>query len=55
MKRLGFKYDGLADMKLMRGAKNVPLYHLAFFSRHDLGMKLWREAVKSSDPQRNLF
>jgi len=56
MRRLGFLYDGLADMKLIRSTdKNLPLYHLAFFSRKELGMKLWREAMKSSDLQRRLF
>lgn len=56
MRRLGFLYDGSADMKLIRSTdKNLPLYHLAFFSRSELGMKLWREAMKSSDLQRRLF
>jgi len=56
MKRLGFLYDGLADMKLVRSTeRNLPLYHLAFFSRSELGMKLWREAMRSSDLQRRLF
>jgi len=56
MKRLGFLYDGSVDMKLIRSTdKNLPLYHLAFFSRHELGQKLWRGAKESSDPQRKLF
>lgn len=56
MKRLGFLYDGAADMKLIRSTdKNLPLYHLAFFSRNELGLKLWKEAMKSSDSQRRLF
>lgn len=56
LRDLGFKYDGLTDMKLVRSTdKNLPLYHLAFFSRHELGLKLWREAVKFSNPQRELF
>lgn len=56
MKDLGFLYDGLADMKLMRSTdRNLPLYHLALFSRNDLGLKLWKEAMKSSNPQRKLF
>lgn len=56
MKRLGFLYDGSVDMKLIRSTdKNLPLYHLAFFSRKELGMNLWREAMKSSDLQRKLF
>jgi hypothetical protein len=56
MARLGLRYEGLETMKLMRSTeKNLPLYHLAFFSRSELAMKLWREARKSSDAQRKLF
>jgi three-Cys-motif partner protein len=56
MARLGFHYDGLETMKLIRSTdKNLPLYHLAFFSRSPLAMRLWREARKSSDRQRKLF
>lgn len=56
MQELGFLYDGLQDMKLVRSTdKNLRLYHLAFFSRNELGQKLWREAVKSSTSQRDLF
>ncbi len=35
--------------------KNIPLYHLAFYSRNNLGKKFWREAIKYSDDQRSLF
>lgn len=56
MQELGFLYDGLQDMTLVRSTdRNLRLYHLAFFSRNALGQKLWREAVKSSNPQRRLF
>lgn len=56
MADLGFHYDGPVDMKLIRSTnRNLRLYHLAFFSRHELGMKLWRQAMKSSNPQRRLF
>jgi three-Cys-motif partner protein len=56
MARLGFRYEGLDAMKLMRSTdRNLPLYHLAFFSRSELGVKFWREARKASDPQRRLF
>lgn len=56
MKPLRFRYDGLTDMKLVRSTdRNLRLYHLAFFSRNELGLKLWREAMKSSSPQRELF
>jgi three-Cys-motif partner protein len=56
MAGLGFHYEGIESMKLIRSTeRKLPLYHLAFFSRSDLGMKFWREARKSSDPQRKLF
>jgi hypothetical protein len=42
-------------MKLMRGDRNVPLYHLAFFSRHLLGSKFWQGARKAASKQRELF
>jgi three-Cys-motif partner protein len=35
--------------------KNLPLYYLAYFSKHDLGSRLWNEVVKYSSPQRKFF
>lgn len=35
--------------------KNLPLYYLAYFSRHSLGNKFWKEIQKYSSPQQNLF
>ncbi len=35
--------------------KNLPLYHLAFFSRNELGRKFWKEARKYSDDQLDLL
>ena len=35
--------------------KNVRLYHLAFYSRHELGIKFWDKARKSTDDQTTLF
>jgi len=35
--------------------KNLPLYHLAHFSRHKLGAAFWREARKYSTGQTELF
>ena len=56
MKSLGSIYDGPGDEVLVHlPRKNVKLYHLAFFSKKPLGMKLWREARKYSDEQLSLF
>lgn len=56
MKRLGFLYDRPGDEVLIHlPRKNVKLYHLAFYSRSDLGMKFWRQARKGTDPQMELF
>lgn len=56
MKKLGFEYEGLDDIVEVRSdQKNLPLYHLAFFSRHPLGHNFWKKAKKSSDPQMRLF
>lgn len=56
MKALGYIYDGISDMELVRSVdKNLPLYHLAFFSRSKLGQKFWKEAKKYSDDQLDLL
>lgn len=56
MRSLGYRYDDLDDMKLIRSSdRNLRLYHLAFFSRHRLGEKLWRETLKYTNSQMNLF
>lgn len=56
MKTLQFEYEGLDDIVEVRSdQKNLPLYHLAFFSRHSLGHDFWKKAKKSSDPQMRLF
>jgi len=56
MAELRFRYASLADMVHIRSTKeNLPLYHLGFFSRHELGSKFWREARKYSDDQMHLF
>ncbi|MEW5744647.1 MAG: three-Cys-motif partner protein TcmP [Nitrospirota bacterium] len=56
MKALGYIYDGIADMELVRSVdKNLPLYHLAFFSRNRLGQKFWKEARRYSDDQLDLL
>jgi three-Cys-motif partner protein len=34
---------------------SIPLYYLLFFSKHELGYKFWRQALKYSDAQPSLF
>lgn len=49
MQTLSYFYEGLANMVRIRSTeKNLPLYHLAFFSRNELGRKFWKEARKYS-------
>ena len=55
MKALGYEYEGLHRTKLIANTKNAPLYRLAFFSRHTLGMKFWYASLKYTDPQSSLF
>ena len=56
MRKLGYLYAGTQDTKLIRSTeKNLPLYHLAFFSRHKLGAKFWKQAMKYGKDQRDLF
>ena len=35
--------------------KNLPLYHLAFFSKHNLGNDFWKKVQGYSDGQQKLF
>lgn len=52
MNRLGYKYGGLPNTVLVRSrSKNLPLYRLAFFSRHPRGVQFWGEARKRTSPQ----
>jgi three-Cys-motif partner protein len=44
------------ETKLVRSTeKNLPLYRLALFARHPVAKRLWEQALKYSDPQRDLF
>jgi three-Cys-motif partner protein len=53
---LGYKYGGIDETVLVRSTeKNLPLYHLAFFSRNKLGGKFWTEARKYSNDQLKLL
>ncbi len=55
MKALGYRYEGLPSTKTILNEKKVPLYRLAFFSKHRLGTKFWDECKKYTNPQRALF
>lgn len=55
MKKLGYLYGGILDTSLVRSTeKNLPLYHLSFFSRHKLGAKFWKQAMKYGTDQPGL-
>lgn len=56
MKKLGYIYEDPSEMELVRmdSGQNLPLYHLAFFSRNDLGVKFWRETVRRTTDQLTL-
>ena len=56
MATLKYIYTGLTDMVLVRSIdKNLPLYHLAFFSRNQKGVAFWKEARKYSIDQLSIF
>jgi three-Cys-motif partner protein len=56
MQELGYKPQQTHDSVLVRNyQKNAPLYRLAFYSRHDIGKKFWKETKKYNNPQTNLF
>ncbi|HYR77150.1 MAG TPA: three-Cys-motif partner protein TcmP [Pyrinomonadaceae bacterium] len=45
----------IEETKLVRSTeKNLPLYRLALFSRHELGKKFWEQSKKYSDDQLGL-
>ena len=43
------------EFVLIRGLKNKPLYHLAFYSRDSLGKHIWNEARRGCNNQLTLF
>ena len=56
MASMGFLYAGIQEAKLIRSVeKNLPLYHLCFFSRNKLGQQFWKQARKYSQDQFELF
>jgi len=56
MADIGYKYTTAEDSVEIRSTeKNLPLYRLAFFSKHPLAHKFWGDVKKYSTPQLNLF
>ena len=56
MQRLGYIDPGLKDAILVRSDdKNLRLYRLALYSRHQLGNKFWKEAKKYTNPQTDFW
>lgn len=55
MAKLGYLPVPLTKMKEVRSSeKNLPLYHLAFFSRNKLGYKFWDQVLKYGTDQTEL-
>lgn len=55
MFHLGYKRPAdWGTMEFRSDEKNLPLYHLAFFSKDPLGYKFWNECRKYSRPQQSL-
>jgi three-Cys-motif partner protein len=56
METLRYLPQELHQMKEVRSAhKNLPLYHLALFSRKELAYKFWKQVLKYSTLQQGLF
>jgi len=56
MESLGYLHQELDQMKLVRSDdKNLPLYYLALFSRHQTAYKLWKDVLKYSTDQKSLW
>jgi three-Cys-motif partner protein len=55
MVRLGYLPAGLERMEEIRSdEKNLPLYHLAFFSKHPRGYQFWDQVLKYGTDQLSL-
>ncbi|HEU0052248.1 MAG TPA: three-Cys-motif partner protein TcmP [Longimicrobium sp.] len=56
MRSLGYARTTRADLYQMRTeVRNLSIYYLAFFSKHALGYRFWREALKYSDKQTSML
>jgi three-Cys-motif partner protein len=52
MRRLGYDKTRIEDMISVHSSKkNLPLYYMAYFSKHDLGYRFWRDVRKASTDQ----
>lgn len=52
MKNLGYIYDGLNETKtVFLKSKNLSLYHLAYFSKSELGYEFWEDTKNYTNPQ----
>jgi three-Cys-motif partner protein len=57
MEKLEYIYETPEDLELVRmeTGKNLPLYHLGFFSRNKRGLQFWRETRKNTNDQLKLL
>lgn len=56
MTTLNYLSPSFDDTKLIRSdEKNLLLYRLAFYSRHNLGKEIWRQVKKYSQSQQEMF
>lgn len=56
MAGLGYRYGGLQEATLVRSTdRNLPLYHLVLFSRHQLGERFWKDVRRYTNPQMSMF
>lgn len=55
MADLGYRYSGLGE-PCFTNEKNVRMYHLLFFSKHPIGLAIWRKITRiEATGQRRLF
>jgi hypothetical protein len=56
MSEIGYLPMGIGDMvKIRTHDKRLPLYFLAFFSRHNTGLRFWDEVRKYATDQLTLL
>ena len=56
MEEINFLKIELNDVILVKEPKkNLPLYHIVFFSKNKLGIDFWQRALRGTNAQRSLF
>ncbi len=55
MARIGYRWHGVASTEVIKNEKHSPMYHLAFFSRHELGAHFWDICRQSTAVQTRMF